>query len=169
MTQATYSSIDLAQIIEVITKGIIGERCQQVRFSYGDELKLDFGEMSAYTHPKLKHLRKGSWRLVTRATPWDLLKNKQLLIDSEKVDTENELNRAKNLVQELETKTLNYFKVGYNLSLTLLFSDDYQLILKSDLSDDSGLSYWELFMPTEQVLSVGPGFNWECKSTHSRS
>ena len=51
-----------------------------------------------------------------------------------------------------------------NISLTLLFEGDYKLILEPDLQDDSGLAYWELFMPTEQVLSVGPGLFWECKS-----
>ena len=76
--------------------------------------------MSAYTHPKLAHLSKGSWQFGTRATPW-------------------------------------FFKQG-----------DRQLILQPDFQDDSGLPYWELFMPTEQVLTVGPEFFWECKSIHER-
>jgi hypothetical protein len=42
----------------------------------------------------------------------------------------------------------------------LSFEDDYQLILEPNLEDDSGLAHWELFMPTEQILTVGPGYFW---------
>jgi hypothetical protein len=41
-----------------------------------------------------------------------------------------------------------------NINITLCFEGDYQLILEPDLQDDSGLTYWELFMPTEQILTV---------------
>jgi hypothetical protein len=52
------------------------------------------------------------------------------------------------------------------LRLTLSFEDDYQLILDPDLDDDSGLAHWELFMPTEQILAIGPSYFWSCKSIH---
>jgi len=78
-TSLANSQPNIEQIISVITKPMIGETCHQVTFSYGDELRLDFGEMSAYNHPKLKHLRKGSWQFGTRATPWIFQQGDQVL------------------------------------------------------------------------------------------
>ncbi|VXD17254.1 conserved hypothetical protein [Planktothrix serta PCC 8927] len=174
---ATQTSIanqkpDIEQIISVITKPMIGEICHQVIFSYGDELRLDFGEMSAYTHPKLAHLRKGSWQFGTRATPWVFKQDDRILTSSLPVDIDgeiddSEIDTVKKFLQQLENKELIDFVISaHNISLTLIFEDDYQLILQPDLPDDSGLAYWELFMPTEQILTVGPGLFWECKSSH---
>ncbi len=161
---------NLEQIISVITKPIIGETCHQVRFSYGDELRLDFGKMSAYSHPKLKHLYKGSWQFGTRATPWVFKQGDQVLTSALQVNIDAEIDSVKKLLQQLlENKELINFVVdAQNISLTLLFEGNYQLILQPDLQDNSGLAYWELFMPTEQVLTVGPGLFWECKSIHER-
>ncbi|MEA5560578.1 hypothetical protein [Planktothrix agardhii] len=159
----------IKKIISVITKPMIGEICHQVIFSYGDELRLDFGEMSAYTHPKLAHLRKGSWQLGTRATPWVFKQGDRILTSSLPVDIDgeiddSEIDAVKKVVQKLENKELINFVISdHDISLTLVFKDDYKLILEPDLQDDSGLAYWELFMPTEQILTVGPGFVWECK------
>jgi hypothetical protein len=174
---ATQTSIvnqkpDIEQIISVITKPIIGEICHQVIFSYGDELRLDFGEMSAYTHPKLAHLRKGSWQFGTRATPWVFKQGDRILTSSLPVDIDAEIDKVeidavKKVLQQLENKKLINFVIdARNISLILLFEGDYKLILEPDFQDDSGLTYWELFMPTEQVLTVGPGLFWECTSTH---
>ncbi|MFB2919027.1 hypothetical protein [Aerosakkonema funiforme] len=160
---------DIEQIISVITKPMSGEICHQVTFSYGDELRLDFGEMSAYTHPKLAHLRKGSWQFGTRATPWVFKQGDRILTSSLPVDIdaeidEVEIDAVKKVLQQLENKELINFVINArNISLTLLFEGDYKLILEPDLQDDSGLAYWELFMPPEQILTVGPGLFWECK------
>ncbi|MEZ2303470.1 MAG: hypothetical protein ACBR13_17050 [Microcoleus sp.] len=165
---------NIEQIISVITKPIIGEICHQVIFSYGDELRLDFGEMSAYTHPKLAHLSKGSWQFGTRATPWVFKQGDRILTSSLAVDIDGEIDEVeidavKKVLQQLENKELIDFAIDAdNISLSLVFEGDRQLILQPDLQDDSGLPYWELFMPTEQVLTVGPGFFWECKSIHER-
>jgi hypothetical protein len=149
---ATQISIpDSQTALKQIMEGIIGEICHQIDFSYGDELQLDFGEMTAYSHPKLAHLYKGSWQLGTRATEWTLKQNNKVL-------------HKAHLLQE---KKLNSFIVNANsMGLTLFFENDYQFILKPDLQDDSGLSYWELMMPNEQILIVGPGLSWQCKSIH---
>lgn len=161
----------IKEIISVITKPMIGENCHQVTFSYGDELRLDFGEISAYTHPKLAHLRKGSWQFGTRATPWILKQGEQVLIqidiDAERSDLQ--IDALKDILRQLENKELiNLTFITNNMGLTLVFEGDYQLILEPDLQDDSGLTYWELLMPTEQLLTVGPGLSWECISSHER-
>ncbi|VXD15305.1 hypothetical protein [Planktothrix paucivesiculata] len=165
---------DIEQIISVITKPMLTEICHQVIFSYGDELRLDFGEMSAYTHPKLAHLRKGSWQFGTRATPWVFKQGDQILTYSLPVNIDAEIDQieidaVKKVLQQLENKELIDFVIDAgNISLTLFFESYYKLILEPDLQDNSGLAYWELFMPTEQILTVGPGFFWECKSIHER-
>ncbi|MEA5576589.1 hypothetical protein [Anabaena sp. UHCC 0451] len=147
-----------------ITQPIIGETCHQIGFSYGDELILDFGEMTPYNHPKLADLRQGSWQLSTRATPWYLMMNNMFLfIPAPQFTTDH----AQVMLKDLENKQLTNFVIDpNNFQLTLSFADSYELVLKPDLEDDSGLAYWELMMPNEQILIVGPGQFWECKSIH---
>jgi len=160
---------DLARIIPMITQPMIGEICRQISFSYGDELELDFGEMTPCDHPKLAHLLKGSWRFGTRATPWTLKHIDRVLVSTSEDDTSEEILFAKEVIKQLENKKLNEFIVyTETVGLTLGFEDNYQLILEPNLDDDSGLAYWELFMPTEQVLTVGSGYFWDCKSIHER-
>ncbi len=176
VTQTSLSNLqpNIEEIILVITKSMIGEICHQVTFSYGDELQLDFGEMSAYTHPKLAHLYKGSWQFCTRATSWILKQKEQVLTDSLQVNIDAErykpqIDALKEVLRQLENKKLiNLAFVTNNMGLTLVFEEDYELILEPDLQDDSGLTYWELFMPTQQLLTVGPGLFWECKSIYER-
>lgn len=162
---------NIAEIFAILTQPLIGEVCHQVRFSFGDELRLDFGEMVPYKHHKLKNLLKGSWRFGTRATPWLLKAADQLLLDSQALETEREIEKAKQLTrQSLENKKILKIEVNpVNLELRLFFEAGYELILHPDLNDDSGLAYWELFMPTEQILEIGPGYFWSCKSIHDKS
>lgn len=174
------SQTELKQIFQIITKKIVGETCHQIEFSYGDELQLDFGEMRAYSHPKLAHLTKGSWQLSTRATGWLLKHNNKVLISD--IDNYNRTEQemfpfAWNFIEsktqvletakQLEQKKLNDLVIDdISMGLTLFFEDNYQFIVKPDSQDDSGLAYWELIMPNEQVLIVGPKFFWEYKSIH---
>jgi len=159
----------IEKIIPNITQPMIGEICHQVSFSYGDELELDFGEMTPCEHPKLAHLLRGSWQFGARATPWSVKHNNQVLVVTSESDTDEQTAIAKEIVKQLEQKKLIDLTVEANtIRLTLSFEDDYQLILDPDLEDDSGLAHWELFMPTEQVLAIGPGYFWSCKSIYER-
>jgi hypothetical protein len=168
-TLGSNNNHNLDKIIPVIVQALIGETCNQVSFSYGDELKLHFGEMSPYEHPKLAHLLKGSWRFGARATPWTVKHNDQILVVTAEADTDEQTAIAKEIVKQLEHKKLLDLTIEADmLQLTFSFEDNYQLVLEPELDDDSGLAYWELFMPTEQLLTVGPGFFWGCKSIHER-
>ena len=161
---------NLSRIIPSIMQPMIGEICRQVSFSYGDELVLDFGELTPYTHPQLADLSKGSWQLTTQATPWRVKQDDQVLVATATSDTEEEITQAKILVKQLENKKLLSLFVEKNtIHLILNFEDEYQLIIEPDLTNDSGLAYWELLMPTEQILSIGPGYFWSCKSVYDRS
>jgi len=158
---------EIASIVALLTAQLIGEICHQVRFSYGDELHLDCGEMTPEDHPKLQGLFKGIWQFGTRATPWLLKKADQLLLNSEVPETDADIKLAKKLTQEsLENKKVLKFETNPdNLELRLCFEENYELILQPDLND-LDLSYWELFMPNEKFLEVGPGYFWACKSVH---
>ena len=173
ISDPTNSNIQISQeivnVVNILTEQLIGEICHQVRFSYGDELHLDFGEMSICDHPKLRNLLKGSWQFGTRATPWLLKKSGQLLLKSEEPETDDEIKNAKQLTREsLENKKILKFEVNpENLELQLLFEEDYELILQPDL-EDLDLSYWDLLMPNDKVLEVGAGYFWSCKSVYDR-
>ena len=75
-------TIDLQAIQEVSSdpvlldsylQQLIGQPFLAFRFSYGDELALHFGAPGEYSSPKLRHLRKGSFILGTRASRWYLV------------------------------------------------------------------------------------------------
>ncbi len=168
--QNTQTGKEIVSIVALLTGMWVGEICHQVRFSYGDELHLDCGEMSYEDHPKLKNSLKGSWRFGVRATPWLLKNADHLLLDSEQPESDTEILAAKTLTQtSLENKKILKIEVNpENLELQLFFEEDYKLILQPDLND-LDLTYWELFMPNEKILEIGPGYFWSCKSIHDRS
>jgi hypothetical protein len=160
----------IADIVDLLTNQLIGETCKQVRFSYGDELCLHFGEMISCQNPKLEDQQKGSWRFGARATPWFLKQTDRLLIDERVLETDAEIENAKQLTQKSLTDK-QILKLAINpvsLNLQLCFEENYELMLQPDLEEDSDLAYWELFMPTEQILEIGPGYFWSCKSIHDR-
>ncbi|MDD1413271.1 hypothetical protein MEN41_01010 [Dolichospermum sp. ST_con] len=105
MSQIFKFQINLNQIIQKI----IGKTCNQVTFTYGDELLLDFGEMTPYNHPKLRHLRKGTWQLSTRATNFDL----------KKVPIKDTKDAKKNNLHLLENKKLTNFVIDTNKNFQL--------------------------------------------------
>lgn len=108
MSQILNSQPNLNQI----TQPIIGETCHQITFSYGDELRLHFGEMTASDHPKLAHLRKGSWQLSTKATPWYLMMGNGLCSYSSMfVNYKDAAECAKMSLQFLENKKLTNFVI----------------------------------------------------------
>jgi hypothetical protein len=92
------------------------------------------------------------------------------LISTSELDTDEEIEAGKSIAKQLENKKLLEFVIdGQTINLTLGFEDNYQLILEPDIEDDSGLAHWELFMPTAQILTVGPSYLWSCKSIYDRA
>lgn len=161
------SKSQVAEIISLIVKPLIGEVCSQVRFSYGDELVLDFGELSNYNHPKLSYLQKGSWQLCTRATDWILTKENIGQISSFNAATNFDI--AKEAIKQLKNKKLIEFSINYHsFYCCLTFDDNYHFILQCDYEDEIDLAYFELFMPEHKVLVFGPKLNWEFKSSLSK-
>jgi len=72
LTQPVEKSQDLFLLHEILG-ALVGQPCLQVKFSYGGELKLDFGRSIAYSSPKMKDKLKGSWRLGVRASGWRMV------------------------------------------------------------------------------------------------
>ncbi len=169
--QNTQRFKDISGIVGIITRQLIGEKCQLVRFGYGDELCLHCGELTNYDHPSLQNLQKGSWCLRSRATPWILKQDSKILVDSEEPETEDEIAIAKELVITVLTnqELLNIAINPENLGLQLSFSKKLDLLLQPDEEIDHDLDYWELFTPDEKVLKIGANYNWSYKSIHDRN
>src|SRR5436305_1312348 len=81
MRKAMLGAIDLQTVqqkstdpvaLQMVLQQLIGQPFLQLRFSYGDELNLHFGQPREYSSPKMKHLIKGSYILGTRASNWHL-------------------------------------------------------------------------------------------------
>ena len=160
-----------------LIESLRGEKCTQVHFSYGDELCLGFGPLSPCQHPKLTHLQRGTWELCTRATPWKIFRGGKVVLNSEDPKTDEEIAEIKARTQDilqdktLQNLTLDPETLETNLSFAGSFShyEDYSLILYPDLWGEDQLQHWVLWMPSEQVLTIGPSYQWSYRSMRDRA
>jgi hypothetical protein len=160
---------------------LIGEPFRFVRFSYGDELTLHFGDLEPARHPKLKGKLYGAFMLGLRASPWilksgsePLVVNGGALLDSSKAELGTPLDK-----RELESRKIIepgslvltaapfFVQPVDGFGLQLRFADGSLLSVvpampEPDEPEDEGLpelADWELFTP-RGLLSVGPGRRW---------
>jgi hypothetical protein len=152
---------DLDKLNE-ITKGILGEICWRISFSYGDELILDIGQHILY-ESKNSWAEEGSWILGTRGTAWRIEAADKILTTSDEPP-----GVILQKTQNIANSSIIAFETAYpELSLTVIFGTGHNLlILPSTEDDEFNLSYWELFTPNKMILEVGPGALWTYKSAH---
>lgn len=144
-------------LINSVIEELIGEECSLIRFSYGDELILNFGMLCPFDHPKLQHLLKGKWRLCMSASPWKLTQDGVCIVDGSQKDIE----LVERVLRQIERKVVRdicFNNNSYELHIEL--QGEYEFIVNPELEDDSGLSYWELFQTGGNALIVGPGDSW---------
>lgn len=154
--QQTFTSSDLG-VVHTIVDRLIGKTCWQVRFSYGDELTLHFGDRVSYAQPSMANMEKGSWILGTRGTSWQLSRAPNCIVNS---DATPEIMREN--VLQIEGLALMALDINYpSLGLILTFGEQLQLSVLPSLEDDNyDLPYWELFTPEQYVLKVGSKLIW---------
>src|SRR4051794_18951827 len=69
LKQEVKDSRDL-RLLDLFLKALHGQRCMEARLSYGDELKIHFGEPQPIADQKLAGIQRGAWVLAVRASPW---------------------------------------------------------------------------------------------------
>ncbi len=152
--QQVKTAKDLESLKEITNK-LLREPCWKVNLSYGDELTLHIGEKVAYSQKSMAHREKGSWILGTRATWWKIMFTNQTLVTS---DEDSEILNQR--IHIIENTKVVAFEIDYlDLSLSIIFSNEYELVLCPD-KEDFDLPYWELFTPDQMLLKFGPGSAW---------
>lgn len=153
----------IGNVISLILKQLKDEVCTQIHYSYGDELILDFGELSNHTHPKLNHLQKGEWQLGFRASEWKFFKDGKFKTSS------NILHENKDLLHLIVNNKLTDVVIDQEtFKCTLKFENNFRIEIECDLESNDDLAHFELFMPEHKYLSFGPKLDWEYKSSLSK-
>ena len=162
---------------------LVGQPFLLIRFSYGDELTLHFGQPRQYRSSKLAHLTKGSYIIGARASSWFLrtdspptvvigtarpasFASKHLRpLTYEQVE-ESVLLRAGARVVGVDAIMLGTGRrSAYGFGLSALLEDGASLlvlpppIVKRN-SRSGHVADWEIFTPYERYFSVGPGLRW---------
>jgi hypothetical protein len=122
--------------------------CWRARFSYGDELMLDFGERRPEERRLLAGQYRGAWVLGMRASEWTV------------GGPHSDIGMA-------EETTVVDTRVGFPcLDLNLEFDTGLVIAVTPD-PDEQSLAAWELFTPDGMLLKAGPGRSWRYGSAHA--
>jgi hypothetical protein len=165
---------NISPAITAIVKPFIGQKFSWVRVSYGDEIKLNFGNENIKKLKSGRVLKKGDWIFTTSASLWELHQNQQLIIDytvfdgnSEK-ENESQLKNKFKLLADQKIQSIDLDIIPQGLKTTLRFTDGFIFTLIPH-PNDPDLELWKLFMPTEQVLTLTNKVPfWSCRSIHDR-
>ena len=157
---------------------LVGQRCLKARLSYGDELKLHFGDPQPVTNPKLASTQRGAWVLATRASAWrvyikplgqvpdaDLQMGSKPPLD---MATPESMASYADKLSGCEVvsayATWWFHPPGMAPGLLLIFGDgsSFELapIFAGDIIEGEEVADWELFTPHRMYLRVGPGPVW---------
>lgn len=130
-------------------KPLLNLACAQARLGYGGILRLDFGSLVEYSHPRLKGLFHGIWQVRSYSGAWRISEGKGLLAGD--YDDEPVIETA---IGRLANRVLLDVEVSDRSSdARLLFSDSLMVeILEVSSSEVS----WEAVGPGVQI-SFGPG------------
>lgn len=148
--------------LNILLRALRGQMCWAVRWSYGDELRLDFGGQRPYRNPLLAGKCKGEWVLGTRATPW-LLSGPGAELSGADEPTLAGVSSA-----VVGARVVAARAAYPDLDLQVDFDNGYTLSLRVD-TEESSLAAWELFTPDDMVVTVGPGPRWTYTRADSAS
>lgn len=149
---------DIDGIVSIVSN-LVGKECWRVKYSYGGQWYLDFGqEVQGTVNPK--HTL-GEWQLSTCGTRFELFQKDHLLTRSEE-ETEEEKEAIKKKMNMLIGTVVIKVEVSFpSLGLSLSFSDDLRLsIMPVPEDDEYDIPYWHVVAPGNRVLEVGPNNQW---------
>lgn len=142
--------------VEAVLRGLVRQPCLTARHSYGDELRLHFGQPLADRMTRLEHRQRGEWVLGTRGSLWRLSRSGVLVSDADRpadVFTEQVA-----VLAGVRVATVRLSRS--TLDLELHFENGLTFVVPLN-DDQDDLAAWELFTPDGQVLTIGPGRRWD--------
>jgi hypothetical protein len=177
--QKDSSDLDLLQ---AYLQQLVGQPFLAIRFSYGDELAIHFGETRPYSSPKMKHLTKGAYILGARGSQWRLRSEAPPAIIVGSGDDKSASAANLKPLSKADLESGAFFRPGTLVvhvhatpvtsvagfsayALSLAMADGTSLFVSPVLAEphelaDEPLADWELFTPYERLLRVGPGLQW---------
>jgi hypothetical protein len=166
---------------------LVGQPFLFVRFSYGDEIVLHFGEAKPYPSPKLAHLTKGSYLVAARASSWFLttqapptvivgseepvsLASKQLKpLTPQRLEKSKQFTAGARILAADPIQVRNGRRPAYAFGFSAVLDDGSSFLIRppfatvgrTKVRDRSPeIADWEVFTPHGHYLRVGPGVRW---------
>jgi HD superfamily phosphohydrolase len=141
--------------IEQELQGLVGASAWGARLSYGDELRIEFGDEIEYQHPQLVGVRRGEWSLSARASAWTI-ENRGMIVASSEAPSASDSDLA-----ALDDRPVLGVNVTYpRLALVLSFDGGTRLQIIADTEDDDRVALWEVERPDGSVLIVRSHTEW---------
>ncbi|MGH7134540.1 MAG: hypothetical protein ACREHD_02305, partial [Pirellulales bacterium] len=163
---------------------LVGEPFLHLRFSYGDELTLHFGEPQRPKPKKLAHLTEGSYILTARASSWYLktangagvtmaanatnagVPDGFVALSTEQIE-HCQLAQPGARVVAADATVVRSGRTESGFACSLLLADGSSiLIVPAAAGEGDGdssaedVADWEVFTPHDRYLRVGPGMSW---------
>ncbi|HQU43030.1 MAG TPA: hypothetical protein PK867_09465 [Pirellulales bacterium] len=163
---------------------LVGEPFLHVRFSYGDELTLHFGEPQKPKLKKLAHLTEGSYVVTARASSWYFktangiavtmaasaadacLPDGFVPLSTEQIER-GQLAQPGVRVIAADASVVRSGATESGFACSLLLADGSSILIVPEPSGDvnggggaDDVADWEVFTPYDRYLRVGPGLGW---------
>lgn len=193
------SSVDLrgtrerssnADELRAYLQQLVGQPFLWIRFSYGDELTLHFGQPRQYRSSRLARLTKGSYIIGARASSWFLRTNvpptvivgtsrpTSFTAKNLKPLTPEQTERSEFLTPGSRILAVDAINLGtgtgpaYGFGLSVLLEDSASLMVLPPATTKRNhgrqrVADWEVFTPYERYLAVGPRLCWSYLSSRT--
>lgn len=161
---------------------LVGQPLLFIRFSYGDELTLHFGQPLKYKSSKLANLSRGSYIIGARASFWLLrthvpaavvigtssasrLWSKHKSLTPEDVEESDFLRPGTRIVTADPFALTTGTRSPYGFGLSLLLEHGASLLVIPSRPSRRNhrrhrVADWEVFTPYDRYLAAGPGLFW---------
>lgn len=158
------------------------------RVSYGDELHIHLGGERFCKYPRGRGTVMGTYVVTTRASAWSLLSGTHSVLLASDTDIVNSANAEGTGVNQedihiVESKdyiapgstvqAANPFVTKYGFGLALKFTDSSEFFLVPSAPEpedaEDPIADWEVLMPGEHLLKVGPGLTWSYSPDSSKT
>lgn len=149
---------------------LVGQPILFARFTYGDELTLHFGAEVPYTLPRFGRCVNGEYMLGCRGSDWLLSTPAgewlSTAVDREAADAVLAQLPVGARVTVADACPWRRAEGEWSYSLLIKCEPAIALtVLPEGVLDPEGLEDWEIFLPEDRLLSVGPGLKYRLGSS----
>ena len=171
--------------LRMLLKQLLGQPFRFFKVSYGEEVRLHLGDFRAYSSPRMRGRKRGSYIVGARASSWLIFSVPRHTLatstDVQVFDSGSDKEAAHRQVPIKTIETGNFITAGSvvimasadrmndGFVLRLEFSDGSKVLVTpssegvDDEAEEGGqmeIADWEILTPHDRTLLVGPAGRW---------